>query len=359
MAKFQRSVSLVCAAVLLGACADAGQQMTGPSETPSLRYDGGHHGEHGVDTVHLGYFSRSEVVAIAQSKGYYADEGLVIDEQRTTSSPTIFAALRDGGRDIILTQLDNLFNYRYNASNPIGGTFDPVAYMASDLGGGSSLVARPEFTTVESLRGQTVAVDSPNSGLAFVLYGIMRAHGLERGVDYNVIVTGGTPFRYADLLAGKFAATILGGGFKFRAEAAGMNIVGGSEEIGYPIMGGAVVARGSWVSEHRDIMERFLRAQLKAQKYVAAPEHREEIIALIMSEDDATDRALAERIYDDLVSADGISRTGALEYQRVYGSAFLRNSFDGFDTPQNLRWLASPASGLYDLSLWRRIRRVH
>ena len=345
----QLAASLVLAVSVLGACADG---VTSPTTT--LRAPSANLVDMTPATVRLSYFSKTPVVAMAQAKGFFAAENLTVVETQTTSSPTIFRNLRDGAQDVILTQSDNVFNYRLNPSNPLGGTFEPVIFMGTDWGNGASLMARPEFTTVESLRGKTVAVDSPNSGFAFVLYGIMRAHGLEKGVDYNVIVTGGTPGRYADLTAGRFDATILNAGYQFRAEAGGMNTLGGISDAQSPFMGGSAVALQSWLDANPDVAIRFIRAYLKGQRYVLDPANRDEVVAWLTA-DAAGSATVAEKTYQVLTtSGDGLIPNGELDRQALLGTASLRDSFGGFDTAQNLHWLTSEGSGMFDLSAWRR-----
>jgi ABC-type nitrate/sulfonate/bicarbonate transport system substrate-binding protein len=344
----QLTAALAFSAMILGGCADGVTSPTLHATAPVANL---------VDmtpaTIRLSYFSKSPTVAMAQAHGYFAAQNLTVVETQTTSSPTIFRNLRDGAQDVILTQSDNVFNYRLNPSNPLGGTFEPVIFMGTDWGNGASLMGRPEFTTVESLRGKTVAVDSPNSGFAFVLYGIMRAHGLEKGVDYNVVVTGGTPGRYADLIAGKFDATILNAGYQFRAEEGGMNTLGGIRDAQNPFMGGSAVALQSWLDANPDVAIRFIRAFLQGQRYVLDPANRAEVIAWLTA--DAGSATVAEKTYQVLTTpGDGLIPNGELDRAALFGTASLRDSFGGFDTTQNLRWLTSSGSGMFDLSAWRR-----
>jgi ABC-type nitrate/sulfonate/bicarbonate transport system substrate-binding protein len=255
MLKTPLKVSLVFATALVGACTDDAAVPLAPT-APRMSQ----HAAVEPVTLQIGYFSPTPAVAMAQRHGFFADEQLTVVENRTPSSPVIFQKLRDGQWPVILTQIDNVFNYRLNPSNPLGATFEPVAFFGADWGNGAALMARPQFTTVESLRGKTVAVDSPNSGFAFVLYGIMRAHGLEKGVDYNVVVTGGTPGRHADLVAGRFDATILNAGYQFRSADAGMQTLGQIPDAASPFMGGSGVALRGWLDANPDVAERFIRA---------------------------------------------------------------------------------------------------
>lgn len=339
---------------LLGACADNG---TAPAAVPAFGAPTAREISMDPATIRIGDFSKSPVIAMAQKHGYFADANLTVTEEQTPSSPVIFRKLRDGEWDVILTQIDNVFNYRYNQSNPLGGTFEPVAFLGTDNGNGASLMARPEYTSVEQLRGKTVAVDSKNSGFAFVLYGIMRAHGLEKDVDYTVVVpapSSGTPARYAGLVAGNFDATILNAGFQFQAAAKGMQTLGGIRDAADPFMGGSGVALRSWLDANPDVAIRFIRAYVEAQQYVLDPANKDEVMAWLTA-DAKGNASVAAQTYQILITpGDGLIPNGEIDRPGLYGTASLRDSFGGFDEPQNLDFLTSPASGMFDLSYWQR-----
>lgn len=352
MRKSQSTLMFLGALATLGACAP---DATGPSASRTL---GSEDAVLAVipDTIRVGYFSATTAVTVAQRQGFFAAENLVVREFQTPSSPAIFTALRDRNREIILTQIDNVFNYRFNASNPIGGTFDAVAFMGQDGGNGASLVARRGITSVEELRGDTVSVDSPNSGFAFVLYGILRAHGLERGVDYTVVTTGGTPLRFADLLAGKHSATILNAGFQFRAEEAGLKRLGEIVDAADPFMGSAAVARRDWLDANPDVAIRFISAFQRAAEFIADPANKPAVMAILVPQAGGN-LTVAEKTYQTLLSpTEGMILGGDIDQKRLFGTASLRDSFGGFDDVQNLHQLKTPAGGVYDLTYVQRAR---
>lgn len=69
---------------------------------------------------------------MAERHGFFAAERLAVTENRPPPSSTvIFRNLRDGVWDVILTQSDNVFNFRLNPSNPLGATFEPVAFFGT------------------------------------------------------------------------------------------------------------------------------------------------------------------------------------------------------------------------------------
>jgi len=305
--------------------------------------------------INVGYFSRAASTAFAQTNGYFADEKLTVTEFQTPSSPVIFTNLRSGTWPIILTQSDNVFNYRYNASNPIGATFSPVIIAGQDHSNGASLVTRGTLTTCESIRGKTLEVDSPNSGFAFVAYGILRNKcSFERTTDYAIKVTGGTPFRYANLVAGTSDMTILNAGYQFRAEAQGFFEFGAITDAANPYMGTGVVAERSWLDANGDVASRFIRALRRGTEFVIDPKNKAIVLAYLLTAA-AGDANVAQKAYDTLLSADqGFIGNLKLDRKGLYEVAQLRDAFGGFDQPENLRFLVSPRSGMYDLSYYRK-----
>ena len=91
----------------------------------------------------------------------------------------LHAVLAAGTFDVGLSSADNPVNYRFNPHNAVGSAIDVQIIFGTDWGLDLSLVAREGFKTVESLRGQSIAVDALDSGYAYVLYKILRARGME------------------------------------------------------------------------------------------------------------------------------------------------------------------------------------
>lgn len=304
-------------------------------------------------TVRLGLFTRSLATLAALARGCYARHGLTVQEHQVASSTQQFQALRDGAYDVVLTSSDNVVNYRLNAGNPAGGRIDVQIFMGADHGMNLSLVARPGVTAVEALRGKTVAVDAPASGFAFVLYRILRARGLERGRDYDVVPAGGTPDRYRALIAGRFDATLLSGGFESRAAGRGHRLLASVRDVADPYLGTVGAARAGWLEQHRDVAIRLLRAYCEGLGWALDPASRDEAIALLMTQPD-TPRPVAEQIYGmQLRRGVGMIPDAGVDPMGLLTVLKLREEFGGFEQPQDLEALSSPAGGLYDRSYAR------
>ena len=301
-------------------------------------------------SITMGVFYRSLPLVVADEKGFYAEYGLRVDHQQVTSSVQQFDDLRAGRYDCVQTSPDNVANYRFNAGNPLGERIEAQAFMGLDNGMYLVLAARKGIDAVEALRGKTLAVDAPASGFAYVLYKLMRRHGLERGTDYEVVSTGGVADRYQRLLAGEFDATLLSGGFETRAKAQGFSLLDSVADIADPYLGVVGAATERWLQEKRDVAVRLVRALLAATGWVLDPANRDEAVGFLQRMPN-TDRALAEELFNiQLRPGTGIVADAGIDAEGLRNVLALRKEFGGFEDDVDVAALAGPGSGLYDLS---------
>jgi ABC-type nitrate/sulfonate/bicarbonate transport system substrate-binding protein len=310
-------------------------------------------------TVRLGFFSTNLPLQAAFAEGFFDDENLTVVTEQVTTSIAMFQSVAANTMDIALTSADNPVNYRLNADNPVnngGRTLDVQMIFGDHRGLGLALVSQPELTTVESLRGKTCGVDAPVSGFAFVLYEMLRQRGLEREVDYAVAQAGGTPIRLRALRERTIDCTLLNADSVVRARAEGFHVLATIDDVAMPYLGGVGAARYSWLRRHSDVAGRFIRAYIRGELWVEDPRNRSEAIALLTDED--TPAPLAELIYEAAVDdPTGLIRKAEFDAAGLLGVIELREAFDGFERPQNPRFLASRASGLYDLKYHERAVR--
>jgi hypothetical protein len=87
--------------------------------------------------------------------------------------------------------------------------------------------------------------------------------------------------------------------------------------------------------------------------YVLDPANEAEILAILPADGNAN---TAERIYQMYVTEarGGLASNIELDRKGLLATAQLRQTWGGWDQPQNFEWLTSPASGVFDLSYWRR-----
>ncbi len=328
------------------------------------------------DTINMGIFGKSLPLIVADAKGFYAKHNLTVKYMQVQSSTQQFDYLGRDLYDVIQTSPDNVANYRLNTHNPlctdkVCATIDAQGFLGLDYGLNLRLVARPDIKKVEDLKGKTLSVDAENSGFAYVLYKILQQHGLKRGVDYNVISVGGVFQRYNDLMAdqnpaqgqkpGLADATLLSSGFETRASNDGYVLLDPVSTIASPYIGTFAAAKTTWLQKNSDVATRFALAYYEALQWSFDPSNREEAInlwAAQLTSQSSTPRLLAEQLYDiHLQKGVGDIEDASIDHKAVYNILALRAEFGGFEDQQNLHRLASPESGLYDLSYYRKALR--
>ncbi len=308
-------------------------------------------------TIKVAYFTKGPVIQMAQKHGFFGDENLTVIDIKTAGSTLLFKNLRDGIWDIGLNVADNDFQFRLNPSNPLHMTFPAVIFARMDNGMGASLMTRPDIKTCADARGKSFGVDAPGSGYAYIGYQILRNKcGFEPNVDYAVITTGGTDRRYEDLIANKANSqmVVIHTGLPERAEAKGMSRFGTMlPDAVSAYTAGVATATRSWLDAHGELAVRFLRAMKRGTDYVLDPTNKAEVLAVLPADGNA---ATAERIYQMFTSEanGGLVRDLKLDREGLLATAELRKAWGGWDTPLDLKWLASDKSGVYDLSYWRR-----
>jgi ABC-type nitrate/sulfonate/bicarbonate transport system substrate-binding protein len=237
-----------------------------------------------LTTVRLGYFSRSVVLRTARERGYFADSGIHVVDEPVPSSPAQFRTLLSGGFDMVLTSPDNVVAYRMSDRNPLGTRADVRMLLGIDRGMGLSIMASAEVTTVDDVRGRTVAVDVPQSGFALAMFRVLADHGLQRDRDYSVVSLGSTPGRADALIAGECDVTLLNAGHDVRAEVAGCRRLIRITDALSPYIGTVLAATGPWLADNLDVATRFAAAWRRATAVVLDAANQQDVQRLLAEE---------------------------------------------------------------------------
>jgi ABC-type nitrate/sulfonate/bicarbonate transport system substrate-binding protein len=236
----------------------------------------------GLTPLRLGLFSPSLPHLVAVREGYYEDRGVTVEQQRIPSSAWLLRALRDGDLDVALTSPDNIANFRLNKVGD--GRLDARIIAAVDQAGSISLMGRPGIDAPGQVRLGTVAVDARSSGFAFLLYELLNSQDLAPEVDYRVLEAGGTPSRFAALLAGSFEATILNAGFDVRAQAGGGSLLIPTVDVIPDYLSTVLAARGEYLDQAPGPVSRFVSGFRQAMNYCLDPGHHADCTDLVVSE---------------------------------------------------------------------------
>jgi ABC-type nitrate/sulfonate/bicarbonate transport system substrate-binding protein len=250
-------------------------------------------------------------VYVGQDKGFFAEQGIAIEMQGTPNSVTQMTDFSQGKFDIAMTAVDNIVAYvEGQGEAPIGPQRDFTAVMGSDSGF-LSLVAAPSIKTIEDLAGKTLSVDAMTTGYAFVLYEIMRRHGLDKDKgDYEIVRAGGMIQRWNGLREGQHAATLLSAPYNIIAQNAGFTeLVKATGVIG-PYQGNVAAVRRPWARENREKVSGYISAYRRSIAWLYQSENRNEALAVLRHHLPQMPQEIAEASYVELLDpARGFFRT--------------------------------------------------
>ena len=210
----------------------------------------------------------------ALSQGYYSKRGLAVELIYTPNSDELREGLAQG---------------RYHIAH--GGVDNAVAQVETDkvdlfvfMGGDSglnSLIAQSDIRSYEDLRGKTLAVDSPLTSFALLMYKMLEVKGLKRG-DYQVKAVGGTPQRFQALIKDKtYAAGILSPPFTIQAQNAGLKDLGAAVDVVGPYQSDAGWVLRPWGEAHADTLVRYIQANIEGARFALDPANRAVMTAIV------------------------------------------------------------------------------
>jgi ABC-type nitrate/sulfonate/bicarbonate transport system substrate-binding protein len=241
-------------------------------------------------------------VYVGQDKGFFAEGGIAVEVQGTPNSVTQMTDFSQGKFDIAMTAVDNIVAYvEGQGEAPIGPQGDFMAVMGSD-NSFLSLVAAPAISKIEDLKGKTVSVDAMTTGYAFVLYEILRRHGLDKDKgDYEIVRAGGMVQRWNALREGQHAATLLSAPYNIIAQNAGFTeLVKATDVIG-PYQGNVAAVRRPWARDNRAKVEAYIRAYRRSIAWLYEPANRVEAIAILRRHLPQMTQEMADASYGELL----------------------------------------------------------
>ena len=224
----------------------------------------------------VGTFTRSLLIQVARVTGALDRAGLEVKETLVASSSAQFKSLAAGEFDLVITSPDNALAYRFLSQNPLGQNIPVKILAAIDRGLGLSLCLAPHLDNVESVRGQIVGVDVPQSGFAFAAYALLEKSGLLPD-DYQVQALGSTPKRADALIAGDCSATVLNAGNELRALGAGCVVVSQVTKLG-PYLGTVLAAIASPDQREEANRLRFADVLLETSQHIQSGQWESEVI---------------------------------------------------------------------------------
>ncbi len=237
-------------------------------------------------------------VRVAQVNGIFARYGIEVQNSSMATSDSMRADLASGKAEIAHAAVDNAV-----AMVELAGE-DVIIVMGGD-GSQNELIAQPDNKSVKDLRGKTLIVDAPNTAYALQMKKILILNGLKPGVDCKIEPLAATPRRLAAMRENKnYAASMMGPPTSILAKREGFVSLGSVPElIGRYQAGGAFVRR-RWAQEHANLLERYIAANVEAQRWMMSPANQQKVIEM-MTQDSRLPADVAAETYKLEINAPG------------------------------------------------------
>ncbi len=242
-----------------------------------------------LDNIRIAYPSMSSSVfyfIIAEKQGYFKEEGLNVE------------VLSIRGEIAIRIALAGEIDFFTNAGSALGAAIRgvPVKIVAVIQDQPSwDLIVQPNIKSVAQLRGQTIAVMSPEGSLAVTTREILKKNGMDPAKDANLIVMGGDDVRFMALKGKAIQATLMNPTTSFMAQKEGFHRLASAGEYVKFIQGG-IATTDDKIRQNPAKIARFMRGAMKGLHFYLTK--RDAAIAYMMDITKMKDRELAGVIYD-------------------------------------------------------------
>jgi ABC-type nitrate/sulfonate/bicarbonate transport system substrate-binding protein len=258
----------------------------------------------------------------AQEKDFLARRGLNVKITYAPSADELPRVLADGRVQIIHSTADN-------AVKILDGDKLDVALIVGGDNAHNHIIAQQDINALEDLRGKTILLDTATSGYAYVLYAILKRHGLNKG-DYALRTVGATPRRLEGMLNDKSnKAAVLNPPFSIQAVKAGLKDMGTTVSMMGPYQGPAGYTLRAWAKANNDTLVKYLQAYIEGVRFALDPANKAaatEILArrLELAPD------IAAAVYDVVTDKqEGFATDGRFDLEGFKNVLQLRAEYEG------------------------------
>jgi NitT/TauT family transport system substrate-binding protein len=231
-----------------------------------------HASAHAVDRIRIGVpelNAQFMPLALAEKRGFFREDGLQGEVIRI--NPTVaLAALVSGELD-----------YWTVIGNSVAAAMQgaPLRVLACYVPGSpSALIARPEFKSVQELRGKAIGLNTSGGALESTARLIFKHFGLDPDREIKFLPLGTSERRLFAIKQGLTAATMGSPPLDFLGKKMGFVVLARAHELfSYPTSG--VVASVKKIKEKPEEAKRVIKAGIKATRYIR--QNREGTIQLM------------------------------------------------------------------------------
>jgi ABC-type nitrate/sulfonate/bicarbonate transport system substrate-binding protein len=261
----------------------------------------------------------------AQANGAFAHRGLAVEMKPAPNSEEQRRGLTEGRYQIVHGAADQCVALVDSGTDAI--------IVAGGDNGFNHLFVQPEISDLRELRGRTLVADVANTGWSFVLYDILRQHGLNRG-NY-MIREAGAPFRRFEAMRDDktMAAAILNPPFAIHARRAGLKDMGPvADQVGAYLGTVPYVLRG-WAAANAAVLSAYLAACIEGLRWVLDPANKVRAASLVAEQLSVPADIATEILSVATDATNGLAKDAAFDLEGLKTVLRLRASCDGREPP--------------------------
>jgi NitT/TauT family transport system substrate-binding protein len=217
------------------------------------------------DSVTVGYsnIAGDEIsLWVAVDQGYFGAHGLNVDAQLLAGGANTVAALLSGQVQFAHAGGSEALNAAANGADlVVVAMLAPVYPYIFEV--------TPDINSVNDLVGKTIGVATIGGSADVATRVVLRQNGLDPTRDVTIVATGSAQNRTAALLSGAIQGGMAGGPpDTLDLEARGLHPLFDLAALKLPAANTSVIAQRSWVSAHRDAVQRYVDSLVEATAHM-------------------------------------------------------------------------------------------
>ena len=198
-------------------------------------------------------------VLVANDRGFFRKEGLVVEPIRINSAPTTYQALLSGDVHAAAGAPTGLLPSHAQGADVVAlGSWDNlVPYV---------WVTREKISSIRELRGKRVGVNRAGSKPWLIVQVLLQDAGLDPSKDLQLLqMGGGSQERVGALMRGGIDATLADAMFEPIMKKRGFNVLRGNPT---PFMNAPIAVKRSYLAAQRSTVKKFVKAFADATRYI-------------------------------------------------------------------------------------------
>ncbi len=246
---------------------------------------------HGADKIRIGvpeFNAQFLPLDLAEKRGFFKEDGLQGETIRI--NPTVALAALVSGELDYWTVIGN------SVAAAIQGA--PLRVLACYVPGSpSALIVRPEFKSVQELKGKAIGLNTSGGALESTARLIFKHFGVDPDKEIKFLPLGTNERRFSAMKQGLTAGTMGSPPLDFIGKKMGFVVLARAYELfSYPTSG--VIASVKKIKEKPDEVKRLIKAGIKATRYII--QNRDGTIQF-MTERSKIEKEMATATYDSVL----------------------------------------------------------